>query len=829
MNSASFLKSLVSRFGVELSLVAMLVLGLSLLNDQQVTQKIILSDTAVKSLQNIGRILNQAERDKKSYLMDKSAESLDSYNVQVSRLNSELGVLYKAVKGNYELQMRAYDLNKSIRSQFEYDSRQMKNPTLRLPASADGQNQMKILALLQNNREEKQEMLKIGNFYFTKIEWVLALMLSFGCIILLSRFWQAQSLHRQVKKSRDLQNRSLLLDTILGSMSEGMIVIDKDGYFTQYNAAAQRVIGTKIKEVATVESVRELGFHNNQGKLFTPKELPVYRALYGVEYDDIEIFVKNETHSDGIFISMSSRSLKDIDGGISGALVVFKDITRRKQVELEWARAREAALDASSKKSEFLAAMSHEIRTPMNGVIGMSTLLQDTSLQAEQKEFVGIIKRSAESLLMLINDILDYSKIEAGKIVLDPQPFDLKAMIHDIVEMFRPAVNEKNVDLELQISKRAEYYFRGDQGRLRQILVNLLGNAVKFTTVGTVSLEVSIIEISNGTSQLKFQIRDTGPGLRDEERQALFQKYFQTKTGQKFGGTGLGLSISKQLVDLMQGQMGVESSWGLGANFWFTIELPMCEAVDMPQIDENNFSAFFKGRVLVVEDQVVNQRVAQSYLNKLGLEVELAGNGQVASELLKKNKYDLIFMDCQMPVMNGFETTRKIREDEENSDMGIRVPVIALTANGNASERQHYLDAGMDDYLAKPLELARLLEVLQRWMKPVTTSSFDPTVLEKILKYAKNNHNLAKTLLEDFESSAPALIEQMKTSEWSEAAHALKSSSATLGATVLAELCQKLEHEKDPSKVSAWVAQIEAEYSKSLIDLRQYVGEKKVA
>lgn len=829
MNSASFLKSLISRFGSELSLVALLILGIASFKEIQINQKSFLSESSVKSLQTIGSILNQAERDKKSFLTNQNQDALDSYNSQVTQLNRELGGLYKSVRGNYELQMRVYELNQSIRTQFENEAKQFRNPKLRLPASVEGQSQERILDLLQNYRQAQQDYIQFGGFSFLRSEVILFATVLIGLVIMLSRFWQVQELRRQVKKSRELQNRSLLLDTILGSMSEGMIVIDQKGYFTQYNAAAQRVIGTKIKEVSTSQSVQELGFHDGQGKLFSANELPFSRALFGEEFDDVEIFVKNEVHPEGMFVSVSSRSLRDIDGGISGALVVFKDITRRKQVEVEWAKAREAALEASSKKSDFLAAISHEIRTPMNGVIGMSTLLQDTKLQPEQKEFVGIIKRSAESLLMLINDILDYSKIEAGKIRLDPQPFDLKFAINDVVEMFRPTVNEKNVSLDLQVSRRAAYYFKGDQGRLRQILVNLLGNAVKFTSEGTVSLEVSILDIADNAAQIKFQVRDTGPGLRDEERDALFQKYFQTKTGQKFGGTGLGLSISKQLVDLMNGKMGVESTLGLGSNFWFTIQLPLCEAVDMPQIDENNFSAFFKGRVLVVEDQLVNQKVAQSYLNKLGLEVELASNGQIASELMQKNKYDLIFMDCQMPVMNGFEATKKIRQAEAESDVGIRIPVIALTANGNSSERQLYLESGMDDYLAKPLELPRLLEVLQRWMKPVATTSFDPTVLEKILKYAKNDFNLAQTLLEDFEISTPDLIEKMKTSQWSEAAHALKCNSATLGATTLADLCQKLEHEEDPSKVPAWVAQIENEYVRSLIDLKQYVGGKKAA
>ncbi|MBO9668624.1 MAG: PAS domain S-box protein, partial [Bdellovibrio sp.] len=499
MNSASFFKSLVSRFGVELCLACLIALGFSMFEEHHSVQKALLPEEAMSSLQTIGTILRQADRSKADFLKDATPEKLAIYNAQVLQLNKELSELYKSVNGRYELQMEVYDLNQSLHKQFELAAQELKqrHPSRR-PAQTEEKNQKKILELLQNHRKAQQDFIQVGEYFFLKSELILALMGLFGLVIMLSRYWQARDLKEQKKIATDLQHRSMLLDTILGSMSEGMIVIDPEGRFTQYNAAAQRIVGTKIKEVATEISADELGFYDGQGQLYTPKDLPMNRALYGVEVDDLEIYVRNETHPDGIFISLSSRAIKDIDGGIGSALVVFRDITRRKQVEQEWAKAREAAVEASHKKSDFLAAMSHEIRTPMNGVIGMSTLLADTELRGEQKEYVGTIKRSAESLLMLINDILDYSKIEAGKITLDPQPFDLKFLVHDVLEIFRPAVNEKNVELSLQLSKRHGWFFRGDQGRLRQILVNLLGNAVKFTESGSVSLEISVLDSQEG-------------------------------------------------------------------------------------------------------------------------------------------------------------------------------------------------------------------------------------------------------------------------------------------------------------------------------------------
>jgi hypothetical protein len=468
--------------------------------------------------------------------------------------------------------------------------------------------------------------------------------------------------------------------------------------------------------------------------------------------------------------------------------------------------------------------MSHEIRTPMNGVIGMYTLLAETSLTEEQKDYVGTIKRSAEALLRLINDILDHSKIEAGKIQINPRPFDLKFLCEDVLELFFPALREKNIGLEISFLGRDEWAFIADPERLRQVLVNLIGNAVKFTERGHVRVTVECLKSFAHKSSLKVSVMDTGAGMTEEETQLLFQKYAQTKSGMNFGGTGLGLSICRQLIELMGGQIGLHSKLGLGTTFWFNLELPETTLDQISAKKESHFAPIFKGHVLLAEDQLVNQRVAVTYLQKLGLEVDVASNGQIAVEKALQKSYDLIFMDCQMPVMTGYDATRKIREMQ----VGGKTPIIALTAEGASGEKNTCFSVGMDDFLTKPLELERLTEVLHRWLRPAI-KVLDESALEKLRKFVVNDKSLTEALIEDFVNTAPDLVctitscyQEGDLDRIQEAAHALKSTSATLGATGLAKLCQTIEDAASLEEVNPLLASIDNQLAKSLQELQKY-------
>lgn len=832
MNYDFSFKTFIAKFGIEIGLLSMVGLAsLYFMFPQMFIVKeegLPVAQEAVVTLGKIQRAVEAAERSENAFRTKGLEKDLGEYNEQVLLLNHHMGQLLRQVQKDPARHKKVTELNRVLKKHFDSVNttltRSRKAKPGRLPANVQLVPLIENTLNVQSNKNASEVNLKL----------LLALFGLLGGLIIVSRLIQNQKMNEQNTKIKSLENRSILLDTILNSMSEALIVIDRDGYFTHYNAAAQKIIGPKLREVAAESSVAELGFFEIiGGDLYSKRRLPFHRSLHGDKVDDLEIFVQNSTHPEGTYISLSSRPLNDIDGGIFGAMVVFKDISRRKMVEQEWKRAREAAVEASMKKSDFLAAMSHEIRTPMNGVIGMTTLLADTPLTAEQAEYVGTVKRSAESLLTLINDILDYSKIEAGKVQIVPQPFDLKFLVHDISEMFKSGLQEKNVEFNVLMNDSESWFFNADSGRIRQVLMNLVGNAVKFTNKGSVSISISRVGQATSPRVIKFEVKDTGPGLKEDERRALFQKYFQTKNGMKVGGTGLGLSISKQLVDLMGGEIGVESVVGLGSTFWFTLPLAEADAADVPQSHDIKFATVFSGTVLVVEDQIVNQRVVDNYLRKLGLEVDIASNGLEAFERCLGKHYDLIFMDCQMPILDGYEATRRIRKDEKRT--GRYTPIIALTADATVAETGEITSVGMDGYIYKPLELRSLIEILQKHMK-VSDNVLDVVALQKLESYVVNDQDLVSALIEDFAQTAPDLIASIRSAlhildleTISQAAHALKSSSATLGAKKMSQLCAELENVSDFTVASQLLVQIEEQFTISMQDLRKYSEMKKAA
>jgi hypothetical protein len=421
--------------------------------------------------------------------------------------------------------------------------------------------------------------------------------------------------------------------------------------------------------------------------------------------------------------------MRDERGQISGTFGISRDITERVRSEKDLQRAKEAAESASRTKSEFLANMSHEVRTPLNGVIGMIDLLLDTELSREQREYAGMAKKSAFLLLEIINDILDFSRIEAGKLEFDMVDFDFAAIIDDINNILGMKARRKNLELVCRIEPGFPHLLVGDPGRLQQVLTNLVDNAIKFTRRGKVALLAGLEEEDDDRVILRFVIKDTGIGIPADRLDSLFQAFTQVdgSYSRNFGGTGLGLTISKKMVELMGGQIGVESEVGKGSTFRFTVHLKKQHTrngngrkaaesrnASLPILDiakENGRNV----RILLVEDNPINRKLVIRLLQKSGYLADAVNTGLKAIQKVKSTHYDLILMDIQMPELDGIETTRRIRGSSQGAT-AVDVPIIALTAHAIKGDRDKCLNAGMNDYMSKPFDILKFAEIIARWL-----------------------------------------------------------------------------------------------------------------
>jgi PAS domain S-box-containing protein len=656
---------------------------------------------------------------------------------------------------------------------------------------------------------------------------------------------------RDVTGRYDAKIERALFASVASFVPDAVLSLSPQGIITSWNAGAERLFGYRSSEVLG----RSITLSVRPGE--PQKVVALLGAGKPVENFETRVFRKDGTPVD---ILISASAIRTFPGRIEGYALTARDNTEQKRLHEELQRARDLAIEAAQTRAEFLANMSHEIRTPLNAIVGMAELLQLTDLNPQQRERAAIIETSSKLLMAIVNDILDFTKLSAGRVVLEKIVFDPGELVNSTVAAFREAAAQKDIALDAHLHENLPPRLKGDPNRLRQILNNLISNAIKFTSQGAVSISVARGDDDrkdDGTKEdtIRFEVRDTGIGIAREIQPRLFEPFVQAEssTARRYGGTGLGLVISAQLARQMGGDITLESEPGVGSTFSFTARFEKAsdnDEVESPSVSGDGEPASraealasldstlsngrggatrapnrsnHSHRVLVVEDNPVNRELAAEQLRVLGHHGDIVGDAQAAFDALSRHDYDLVLMDCEMPVMDGYQATREIRRRESG---GRHVVIIAMTANATHEQRDRCLEAGMDDFLSKPVRLQTLEAMLESWsagwngvrsgvaMKsakefapppsahgaPHSESELDSQTLSELRELSKaTGDDVLRKLVETFLSELPERLAALKSAldagdlvALGRAAHAMKS-AASIGALRYANLCGTVE------------------------------------
>lgn len=615
--------------------------------------------------------------------------------------------------------------------------------------------------------------------------------------------------------------------SLIEASLDPLVTISAQGKITDVNQATERITGISREQLIGSDFV----------DYFTDlhKVLRSYQQVFSAgQITDYPLAIR---HVSGQFTEVlcNASVYYNDNGEVEGILTSARDVTRQKQFEHELLQAKIEAESANQAKSEFIANMSHEIRTPMNAIIGLSLLALNKELSPEIQDYLKKINSSSNSLMSILNDVLDFSKLEAGRLFIDNGPFNLGSTLHNINNLFADSAKEKCLEFEMDVASDVPRNLVGDMLRLQQVLINLLGNAIKFTERGKVSLKISVRKVEPAQVRLLFCVADTGIGMSEQDRDKLFQPFSQVDGSitRRFGGTGLGLVISHQLLRLMGGEFEVDSSPGKGSRFSFELELGVSALSVQAEVDNKpdtfipkrkDVGKLLAGtRVLVAEDNPINQQVVREFLNLSGITVEIANNGKEALALLKEGAFDAVLMDVHMPEMDGFKATQLIRSRLHFAEL----PVIALTAGVTQEERERCIASGMNDFIPKPINPKQLISTLVQWIKPNGAAATEMVVvkpkaeswsistdfpgfdLHNLLVMVDSNQELAIQLLVNFMESMKGLPDEIEVmiiagDFWGarELVHKVKGASGNMGAVQLHAASEVLEDELKKNKTA---------------------------
>ena len=734
--------------------------------------------------QHLLALLTNLDNDLRGYLLSNNAYFKHDFDRSSSEMKKELKTLQTLTIDSPIQKKRIKSLDKLLetklaRSQSLFKTGVVKNGTARLDSieqllsiSRKFDQVLKAANSYENILlETRTAQSKRSAAYATISNLVGAVVALF--MILWAMYLISKSLRNSNKTNQKLSESEQQLKILLEAVPVPVVIVDRYGKFYLANGAATQLF-SNIKEFDSYEEMMKsvMYYRFPDGEPYPIEQRPTYRALQGEasKVDDIEIRMNGKT----IQLLCSSSPVYNADGDLEYVVTSSIDISDRVQSQQRLQEAKEIAEKAVKLKENFLANMSHEIRTPLNAMLGFSELLGTTVLDNEQKEFIGLIRTAGKNLLTIINDILDISKIEAGMIRLESIPFSIQLLTGSIKTMFQATSDDKDLHLTVETDPDLPPVFLGDPTRLTQILLNLLSNAIKFTKKGGVTLRVEKGESTTESVRVRIIVQDTGIGIEPEALPYIFERFQQANdfTTRYYGGTGLGLNIVKSLTELQGGSIIVDSTVGEGSRF--TIEIPYLIAKEQINLNHTQPSTGKDAnerevRVLVVEDNLMNQKLVLQVLKRLGYQAKVADDGQKALDILQETTFDVILMDIQMPVIDGYETTRQIR-----SKFNKTVPIIAMTAHALASEQEECLKAGMNDFLSKPFKMEELQQLIRKYL-PINNSTETATIqneltakpsgnfsTESLLEAVGNDSDLASELLEIYMSQTPDEIEKLQ-------------------------------------------------------------------